>query len=88
MNVKIISSLVQHNVRTTQDHLVEIRDFIEDFATDSEGNNYFSELDAEAYFIMVKVTRKKNSIKQGIRVLIEFIERRRILNDINHLLKK
>jgi len=88
MNVKIISSLVQHNVRTTQDHLVEIRDFIEDFATDSEGNNYFSELDAEAYFIMVKVTRKKNSIKQGIRALIEFIERRRILNDINHLLKK
>ncbi|MGE7687624.1 hypothetical protein ACQKMI_00275 [Lysinibacillus sp. NPDC097214] len=87
MNVKIISSLVQHNVRTTQDHLVEIRDFIEDYATDSDGNNYFSELDAEAYFIMVKVTRQKNNIKQGIRALIEFLERRRILNDINHLLK-
>ncbi|MEE3806095.1 hypothetical protein V2H29_03930 [Lysinibacillus fusiformis] len=88
MNVKIISSLVQHNVRTTQEHLVDIREFIEDYATDSEGKNYFSELDAEAYFIMVKVTRKKNSKNQGIRALIEFLERRRILDDINRLLKK
>ena len=87
MNVKIISSLVQHNVRTTQEHLTEIRGFIDDFATDEEGNNFFSQLDAEAYFIMVKVTREKNSVKLGVRALIEFLERQRILNEINNLLK-
>lgn len=87
MKVKIISSLVQHNVRTTQDHLTEIRVFIENFATNEEGNNFFSQLDAEAYFIMVKVTREKNNVKLGVRALIEFLERRRILNEINNLLK-
>lgn len=65
--------------RTIQRHLKDVREFIDRFALNRRGNNYFTEQEAAAYLEMLRVIDETNSIKQGIRALIEYVERQRVM---------
>ena len=83
MNTKSMSEKTGVSERTIQKHMQEVRYLIPEFALNRRGNNYFTPLEAEAYYVMIRVIEETNNIKFGVRALIEYMERQRVLARIN-----
>ncbi|KPN89565.1 hypothetical protein [Lysinibacillus sp. ZYM-1] len=83
MNTKAMYEKTGVSERTIQNHMKEVRYFIPGFAMNRRGNNYFTPLEAEAYYVMIRIIEETNNVKFGIRALIEYMERQRVLARIN-----
>ncbi|QDP99171.1 hypothetical protein FOH38_00650 [Lysinibacillus fusiformis] len=83
MNTKAMSEKTGVSERTIQNHLKDVRLSIQGFALNRRGNNYFTPIEAEAYYVMIRTIEETNNVKYGIRALIEYMERQRVLARIN-----
>lgn len=89
MNVVMMAALTKYNERQVRRHLVAIRSLIKDFAKDDNGKTRFTCEEAQDYFFFLRTIKKNRNLglKEAAIALIKFKERKRIIREIESMLK-